>query len=612
MSFVNSAAGVLFVLLAVPLALYALAMPRRRVRIPSIMLWRRTVEERLKRTSRQWLRRLVSLLLQLAILTLLILACGRPILSGSSAVGGRAVILLDDSASMSAREGPGSRFDVARERALSLVSSAGADARILLITLGGRARIATGFTRDCAGRSKLLSTMSCTDGTTDLAGGLRLALRAIGGRTDVPIFVISDGAADLPELTSFKWDVRFLRVGTSLENVGITACHLRRGPDNPEDVQIAATVTNNSSENREVPLKITVAGEVLDETALSVPAGNSATHVFKGRTRAEGIARLELSVEDALSADDLAFLVLPGGGKVPVLLVSDGDDAYIESALRANLRVESYRVSTGDYKPANSLAVNILNRFVPAQLPAGHLLVVNSADAGPLYETAGTVRRPVITDWDRGHPILAGVNLDDLVIEHTLRVKTPAWASVLARAGEVPLVLAGEFQHRKVAILAFGPDASNLPLRAAFPLLVENAVRWMSEEHELSAATIDVGGSLVVTPASPGLTEIEITDPAGVVQTVTVREGRAVFTGTRRAGGYAVTLGSRQLPFAVCSPDAVESDLTVRNALEIAGRSYPAQRGDAASSQHLWVLCALAALLLLAVEWVLYHRRMTV
>ncbi|MEJ7636415.1 MAG: BatA domain-containing protein [Singulisphaera sp.] len=79
MSLVNPAA-LLFAALALPVVVfYILKIRLRRVPVSTLMFWRQIFEEKKPRSIWQRLRHLLSLLLQLAFLTLLVLALADPI-----------------------------------------------------------------------------------------------------------------------------------------------------------------------------------------------------------------------------------------------------------------------------------------------------------------------------------------------------------------------------------------------------------------------------------------------------------------------------------------------------------------------------------------------------
>ena len=142
----------------------------------------------------------------------------------------------------------------------------------------------------------------------------------------------------------------------------------------------------------------------------------------------------------------------------------------------------------------------------------------------------------------------------------------PPSAEPIVWAGEVPLVRAGENGPTKaVILLPLSTDDSRLPLSAAFPLLMRNACRWM------------------------------LPPPA------VVRPGEPVAGGTSRRVGLIERPGQER-PCAFSLLSAAESDL--RREAAAAGAAMEPRRSLA------FALVALAVLLL-PIEWGLFHRRLT-
>src|SRR5579863_1973770 len=84
------------------LVLYVLKLRRRVVAVPFSPLWERILRDKEATTLFSRLKRLLSLLLQLALLALLVLALGDPRAAESLIKGRTVVVLLDASASMQA------------------------------------------------------------------------------------------------------------------------------------------------------------------------------------------------------------------------------------------------------------------------------------------------------------------------------------------------------------------------------------------------------------------------------------------------------------------------------------------------------------------------------
>ena len=113
MAFINPGAWLFGALFAVLIALYLWERSRRRVDVPSLLLWQ-VIPDAVVRTSRfrpDWL-----FVLQCLLLTLLIAGLADPYLRARPGAAGpaRAVFVLDLSASMQAREARDTRFDLAR------------------------------------------------------------------------------------------------------------------------------------------------------------------------------------------------------------------------------------------------------------------------------------------------------------------------------------------------------------------------------------------------------------------------------------------------------------------------------------------------------------------
>ena len=113
-----------FVLAGVPvgiIALYFLKLRRRPVQVPSTLLWRRSLEDLHVNSLFQRLRRNLLLFLQLLAVALAMLALAGPRIKGTGGQGQRYVLMIDNSASMSATDVAPSRLAQAKEEARKVV-----------------------------------------------------------------------------------------------------------------------------------------------------------------------------------------------------------------------------------------------------------------------------------------------------------------------------------------------------------------------------------------------------------------------------------------------------------------------------------------------------------
>src|SRR3954463_10591035 len=105
-NFLTPLAGVIAAAIAVPalLVLYFLKLRRREMEVSSTLLWKKAIQDLQVNAPFQKLRRNLLLILQLALLLALCLALTRPVTFFHPGAGKTTVILIDNSASMSAAD----------------------------------------------------------------------------------------------------------------------------------------------------------------------------------------------------------------------------------------------------------------------------------------------------------------------------------------------------------------------------------------------------------------------------------------------------------------------------------------------------------------------------
>ena len=122
---------------------------------------------------------------------------------------------------------------------------------------------------------------------------------------------------------------------------------------------------------------------------------------------------------------------------------------------------------------------------------------------------------------------------------------------------------------------------------------------------EVSERVVRAGQPITIRGATAS---VALTTPAGRTEEVAASDGTASFADTMMVGTYAI---KDQAPFAATLLSESETDTTPRDSIktregEVGGRADSFQ-----SERETWRWIALAALMILAVEWWIYHRRIT-
>jgi hypothetical protein len=194
---------------------------------------------------------------------------------------------------------------------------------------------------------------------------------------------------------------------------------------------------------------------------------------------------------------------------------------------------------------------------------------------------------------------------------------------VVATPAGRPLVAVGESTGRRLALIGFDLGESDLPLQVAFPLLMSNLVDHLLPVAEgILPSSMPLGES-VTASIDPAIERVSVVttgaDGAGTAVEVPVVGGQLTLAGADEVGVREVravsddpAVGNQVIGrTAVNLFNADESDVAPGDPQRIVdmGR-VPAEDGGPGQPTRAewWWPLALAALALLAVEWLLYHR----
>ncbi len=214
-----------------------------------------------------------------------------------------------------------------------------------------------------------------------------------------------------------------------------------------------------------------------------------------------------------------------------------------------------------------------------------------------------------IARWDEQHPALRYVNLGAASVAKARALAPGDGARVIAHLGEAPVIVAYERPNVRALALGFDLLDSDLPLRVGFPVMLSNAVRWLTDVARRQELALGRPGETLVATTAPELSSAQIVLPSGEQVRVPADGGQVIYGDTRRAGVYELRAGTERRRWALDLRDPVEADLTPRSELELGARRVESSGGQLRAERHLWPWLIALALVVLVAEWHLYHRR---
>src|SRR5258706_1087527 len=612
--------GLFLATLAVPIIiLYMLKLRRKQVQVSSTLLWERLLRDRQANAPWQKLKRNLLLILQLIILAALVFAFARPAIQTSTVASGSVIILLDASASMNATDVVPSRFELARKTIQLLIDGLSGESRMTLILVSGTPHALITSETDKALLKKALSAAQPTLGSADWQSAFALAAGAAHGSQDVTTVIVSDGGLPENGLPSLPGEVRYLPAGTPADNLAITALALRPAARGP---QLFTEVTNYAETDRAVLLSVYFGQELISARQLNLAAGSSQNLSLDNLSGTPGIYKARISslqnnaALDAFSFDDTAFAIYQASAARRVLLVSKGN-LFLEQLLASLPGIQPFRALPGKdgalQIPNEPFDLYLLDGIIPVELPAGNLLFVNPPTGSNAFFQVGAPFKEMTNVQVREHPLTRFVDWSNVHILQAKTVQLPAWADVLISVDAGPLVFAGEMDNRRIAALTFDLRESDLPLQIAFPILFSNLINQLIPPGAFDAMQpLHPGESLSIAP-QPGVQQVVVTSPSGLVFTVPPGVNGFTFTETNEPGYYAVNFISKGADtvayFAVNLFDSSESDIRVRPSIQIGRAAVTSAQPEKIGQLELWPWLAALALLALLIEWPMYHRR---
>ena len=619
MSFAAPVALAFFALFGPVILLYLLKQRRRRIEVSTLMFWKKILRDEQTVTSITKLKKLLSLLLQLLFITLLALAVARPLFSGRLTGARRVVLLLDNSASMLVNEGGRTRFDLARQRAFGVVRALGQGDSLMLVTVAGEPDVVHPFTDSKKDLQEAIEKLQPAHAETEFKPALKFIEQLPPDTRETHVYLVTDGAFEPlefepPPRTLFA----YVPVGSEIENIGIASFQVRPLPFSARDFQIHIEVVNHTAKEQKVPLELRFGERLADAFEFTIPAGKSVTRTLRQFSEQGGEIEAVLDVKDAFALDNHAYATLPRPSPIKVRLVTPGS-VFLERALMTDDEVELQVVAPEKYSEADSAAVSIFSGWRPPKTPPG-----NSVFVGAWPDDLGLVRRaevtkPLFTEWQRDHPINRHLALQNVSIEKAAGVEPNAGFQKLASSFGDPLVLLSESEHQKVLVVTFDTATTDLPLRVAFPIMLANAIRYLSEA-QAGERWQSPGIGSILTPVdlvkygsdSAGQATNALRAVVGPDGGKIPVEAEAALVPVAKAGFYRGELKSGEtFPlFAASLASPVESQIKPSPTLPLRSKQPLAEiKGGLRLGFEPWFLLAFVGLVLSVAEWMLFHRR---
>lgn len=639
--------------------LYILKLRRKTQPIASTLLWKKAIEDLRANAPFQKLRRSLLLLLQLIALSLLALAVMQPQLQAGKPKRGKTVFLIDNSASMTASDGPEGitrlveAKRLARQRVESLYAGglfSRSPGETMIVAFSDRAEILCRFTNSKQQLLNAIDAIEPTHGESRIAEALKLARayttnvdpdnpdRPIGEPAALELF--SDGRiADLSDQVLRGEVMSYQPLGSpKADNVAIAAISVERPYDRPTAVQVFVALLNFNPEPAKCSLQLAVNGDVLvggledidipateidPSTNQPVPGRNNIVFAPFEQPRDAVIEVRNLRPDD-LAADNVARLVIPPARQLKVALVAS-KGFILKLALEGLTALRGFDLLSAEqfqqFAAQDELGqydVIVLDNYAPSSLPPGRYL---SFGATPPLEGLNDYgvkdQLQSFLDTRDEHPLLRFVNLGDVLFEHARLIQPADDVVVLAEASSgSPAIIEVRRGGLAMIHLTFDLLDSTFPTHRGFPTFIFNAIDYLGHLGEALTVQGLAPGQAVTARLPAAATNVSLVTPDDRTHTIAATDPTQVSWGPIRVSGLHLLKWSmpdasdpQVRPFAVNLFSQTEGDIAPRTRIELSQDKVEGRLGDDSAYTSLWPWAIGVCLTVLMLEWWVYHRK---
>jgi hypothetical protein len=643
--------------------LYFLKLRRKPQAISSTFLWQKAVEDIRANAPFQKLRKSLLLFLQLLALILLALSIMQPQLQAGANPGGKTVLLIDTSASMNSsnvspdqKAGDATRLDEAKRRARQRIEElysggmfTGGGGETMIIGFSDKAEIYSRFTSSKQQLLAAIDRIEPSDGETRIAEALKLARayttnpnpddmsRPIADPALLEMF--SDGRiADMSDQVLRGESMKYHAIGSdTADNVAFASISVERPYDRPSAVQVFASLLNFNLEPATARIQLSIDGTArgIEETSLSPAEINPSTQQFTpGRANVVftpfdqprgAIIELANLREDDLKNDNVVNVVVAPPKRLVVAIVSnDFSRSIVLRALEGMQFERLEELSPARYEEKakagelDAYDVVVIDGYQPQAMPPGRYLTLGPTPPVQGLTDFGEGQSQIVLSGKDDHPTLRFVTYDSLFISKFRLVQAGSDVTVLLEGSRGPAALAISRGPMQVIHVAFDPLESNWPFQRGFVTFLFNAVDYLGHSGQaITNEALRPGEAITARlPASATDVSLNIPGQATPVRLTSQDPTQLAWGPIRMAGLYTLSWKApdeaEQTQARVFAANLVsESEGRIDANLKFEIGSVAIDARDTADSAYtpLWPYAVGLCLLVLMLEWWVYHRK---
>ncbi len=277
--------------------------------------------------------------------------------------------------------------------------------------------------------------------------------------------------------------------------------------------------------------------------------------------------------------------------------------------------------------PASVVPPSLATATGPSPLPPGRYLILGAVPQNLGIIDKGKGPPASVVDWNRDHPALRSVKLDQMAIaeSHPIEVVKGGPAEVLGSADNGPIMVEVTTADVRAIVVPFDVANTDWGFKPGFVIFLASAINYLGEDGGSgSIGRLVQPGSVLSDRVPSGATDIKIRLPDNTEHALTAAsDGRIVFGPLPTTGIYEVSWEGPSAPptspatascvlrdYAANLLDPAESYIGAVDTVGLASKEVSASNDRSSDAdKKLWPWLLLAALMIVLFEWFIYNRK---
>lgn len=595
MSFYSPLFFLFFIGLIPIIIMYLLKKQHTDIIISSNYLWEKALKD--VEANRPWqrLRKNLLLILQLLIFSLIVLSLAKPYIFSSNTSSGNTIIVLDTSMSMQGSSGETTRFDIAKKEIEKIVDNLKPDTSITIIAMDMSPNILINNTDNKELAKSQLASIKPTNSKDNIQETLSLLNAMTKDMDNYSILFYTDKwiETDIDKLFINYIDgehrnVAIENISHSLDSSGITAL---------------TTVTNYSNEDMSFDVSLYVDDSLYDVKETSLLPGESSSIYWQNINPSARILRAEIDIEDSLMVDNVRHHIINTDSVKKILLATKGN-VFLEKAISLNNNIELYKTNEIS-ESISGYELYVFDGIVPDKLPKDGSVIMIAPTNSEFFKDASVDSGEMKALNDE---LFRYVSLD-FSIGKTKFIADSGWIEPVLLINDNPVIAKGKRDNQKFILIGFDFHDSDFPLQVDFPIFIQNMLEHslnMSNQEQIAV----LSGESLNLDTLPNSKEISVIKPDGQKEKLGPPFPLAPFTDTKEIGVYTI---EQKLDNSTVNSYFVSNvDTHNESKYEVVSNDLREQiierQSKVKGEKNIGNILLLIAILLFAVEWVVYNR----